>query len=268
MGDILLPLEYLLTSSRRSLEAFELSRLACSSNLRKEICQVLDEWVEAEVGARLTRWILEHRRVQEAESSTLLPRREEHVGPKQLVLFFLPTQVEVTSHAALCNDSIILARQASLESISPPRPDRSSHYEGASSVAGLHAYRALSSTMALDSPSHRVRPFSCYSASTLKCADGALRSLEHLGGSRTTMPGQFSLCGPRGQCGDSSWRRLPISFPVLPHLMFCNRSEEASARKVHDRIRPVAQDGMPPARNARVPFGHLASYMGRIARVS
>ncbi len=181
MDDILLPLEYLLTSSQRSLEAFELSRLACSSNLRKEICQVLDEWVEAEVGARLTRWILEQRRTQEVDSSTLLPRREGHVGPEQLALFFLPTHVEVTSRATLCADSIILAPQASLENISPPRSARPSFYERAPSVAGLHAYGVPKSAMALNSPSHRVRPFSSQSALTLKRADAALRLLEHLG---------------------------------------------------------------------------------------
>lgn len=196
MGDILLPLEYLLTSSQRSLEAFELSRLACSSNLRKEICQVLDEWVEAEVSARLTRWILEHRRTQGVDSSTLFPRRKEHTACKQLPLFFLPTRVEVTAHATPCADSIILAPQVLLESILPPRSARPSFYERSSSVAVLHAYEALKSAIALDSWSHRVRPLSSHSASTLKPANAALRLLEHVDGYRTRMLGQFSLCSP------------------------------------------------------------------------
>jgi len=51
-------LEYLFTSSGASLESFHLSRLNAVANLRKELHEILDEWVEAEVQARLAQWLL------------------------------------------------------------------------------------------------------------------------------------------------------------------------------------------------------------------
>jgi hypothetical protein len=64
MSSIQLPLEYLATSSENCLEAFELARLNQISNLRKEFFQVFDEWVEAEIAARMARWVLDGRRRQ------------------------------------------------------------------------------------------------------------------------------------------------------------------------------------------------------------
>ena len=56
------PLEYLITSSRSSLEGFELARLNRAANLKKELRQILEEWVQTEADARLARWVLECRR--------------------------------------------------------------------------------------------------------------------------------------------------------------------------------------------------------------
>lgn len=57
-------LKYLLACSEESLESFELSRLNRASNLRKELSQVAEEWVDAEVASRLARWIVERRRAE------------------------------------------------------------------------------------------------------------------------------------------------------------------------------------------------------------
>jgi hypothetical protein len=62
MGHDCPPLEHLVTSSNITLESFELSRLNRVSNLRKEVRQILDEWIEAEVAGRIARWILDCRR--------------------------------------------------------------------------------------------------------------------------------------------------------------------------------------------------------------
>jgi hypothetical protein len=51
-------LEYLFTSSGASLESFHLSRLNAVANLRKELHEIFDEWVEAEVQARLAQGLL------------------------------------------------------------------------------------------------------------------------------------------------------------------------------------------------------------------
>jgi hypothetical protein len=52
------PFEYLLTSSSASVESFHLSRLNAVANLRKELHELFEEWVEAEVQARLAQWLL------------------------------------------------------------------------------------------------------------------------------------------------------------------------------------------------------------------
>jgi len=52
------PFEYLLTSSSASIESFRLSRLNAVANLRKELHELFEEWVEAEVQARLAQWLL------------------------------------------------------------------------------------------------------------------------------------------------------------------------------------------------------------------
>lgn len=69
MSSTQLPLEYLVTSSKHCLEGFELARLNQISNLRKEFSQVYDELIEAEIAARMARWILNGRRTQDDGAS-------------------------------------------------------------------------------------------------------------------------------------------------------------------------------------------------------
>ncbi len=63
------PLEYLVTSSQAGLETFELARLNKIANLRKELREIVEEWIEAETQSRLARWILQCRRTQDAASN-------------------------------------------------------------------------------------------------------------------------------------------------------------------------------------------------------
>ena len=58
MGSAHPPFEYLVSSSQASLESFELARLNAVANLRKEFRQLVDEWIEAEIEARMARWVL------------------------------------------------------------------------------------------------------------------------------------------------------------------------------------------------------------------
>jgi hypothetical protein len=84
------PLEYLVTASQASLEAFELAQLNRSANLRKELRDILDEWLQTEVDARVSRWILDCRRAQNDDASSLPapPREPARIG--QLAMAFLP----------------------------------------------------------------------------------------------------------------------------------------------------------------------------------
>jgi hypothetical protein len=66
------PFEYLLTSSEASIESFYLSRLNAVANLRKELHEIFEEWVEAEVQARLAQWLLARKNPENAAAGTSL----------------------------------------------------------------------------------------------------------------------------------------------------------------------------------------------------
>jgi hypothetical protein len=53
--------EFLLSASRSSLQSFKLSRLSHAANLRKEIGQLLDTYVEENSAAMLARLLMEQR---------------------------------------------------------------------------------------------------------------------------------------------------------------------------------------------------------------
>jgi TonB family protein len=55
------PWEFLLSASRTTLQSYELSRLAHAANLRKEIGELLDQYMEENTSAMLARWLIEQR---------------------------------------------------------------------------------------------------------------------------------------------------------------------------------------------------------------
>ena len=55
------PWEFLLTASRNTLQSYELSRLGHASNLRKEIGELLDQYLEENTSAMLARWLMNQR---------------------------------------------------------------------------------------------------------------------------------------------------------------------------------------------------------------
>ncbi len=55
------PWDFLLSASLTSLQSFELSRLSHAANLRKEIGQLLDSWLDENAAAMLARWLMEQR---------------------------------------------------------------------------------------------------------------------------------------------------------------------------------------------------------------
>lgn len=63
------PWEFLLSASSNSLQSYELSRLNHAANLRKEITQLLDSWLDENASALLARWLMrqrEHPSVEDA----------------------------------------------------------------------------------------------------------------------------------------------------------------------------------------------------------
>jgi hypothetical protein len=79
MSDIRPALEYLLASSEASLESFRISRMTQAAKLRKQVRALVDEWVEAEVDAGLSRWMIECRR-----ADAMLPLLEMDCPPNGL----------------------------------------------------------------------------------------------------------------------------------------------------------------------------------------
>jgi hypothetical protein len=90
MGSAHPPFEYLVSSSQASLESFELARLNAVANLRKEFRQLVDEWIEAEIEARMARWVLETRRLETRDSQQPLPGLSVHATGPTLALDTLP----------------------------------------------------------------------------------------------------------------------------------------------------------------------------------
>lgn len=78
-------LDYVLTCSEPAAESFELARLNRASNLRKEMRELIDEWIDCEVEARLARWKRESCRAEIA----IVETPYERIGgalPQQLAL--------------------------------------------------------------------------------------------------------------------------------------------------------------------------------------
>jgi len=69
------PWEFLLSAARTTLQSYELSRLAHAGNLRKEIGELMDQYMEESTSAMLARWLIEQR-----ERSVLSPASLETTG--------------------------------------------------------------------------------------------------------------------------------------------------------------------------------------------
>ena len=64
------PWEFLLSASRNSLQSYELSRLSHAANLRKEIAQLLDSWLEENSAAMLARLLMDQPKRLASESES------------------------------------------------------------------------------------------------------------------------------------------------------------------------------------------------------
>jgi hypothetical protein len=92
------PLEYLAKCSQSSLEGFQLARLDQIAKLRDEIAEIQEEWVQAEVAARLARLLLEGHR-----AGSHFPGDSPALAPS--VCSLLPTSLSPTSSPQLATIS-------------------------------------------------------------------------------------------------------------------------------------------------------------------
>jgi hypothetical protein len=111
------PLEYLMTCSQSSLEGFELARLNEISHFREEFRSLHEEWIEAEIAARLARMLLEGRRAElQSESHSGLagdpiPNSPSHTnalprpGPAARTVERFSLSLFAPSHSEPCRES-------------------------------------------------------------------------------------------------------------------------------------------------------------------
>jgi len=121
MGSAHPPLDYLVSSSESSLESFELARLNAVANLRKELRQIVDEWIEAEIEARMARWILDRRRLEPTDSQAALAVLSRSATPLESAVGDLPPQRQAGDSQTPDSKMSLVKRRPT-----PQRPGRSS----------------------------------------------------------------------------------------------------------------------------------------------
>lgn len=157
MGHTRPPLDYLLTCSEAGLESFEMSRLNRIANLRRELRDVLDEWMEAEVNARVARWLLECKRAESraAGAPNLLPPVSLLLGSQALT--FLPPMPGADDSPPERNGNAARADGTPRER--PPRQPRGSGVSRGDQTRGLRQLerRARRTASLVPAPPIRAR---------------------------------------------------------------------------------------------------------------
>jgi hypothetical protein len=99
MSDTRPALEYLVASSDMSLESFRISRMNQAANLRRQIQALVDQWIEAEVDAGLSRWMLECRHTDAAPPTLRLDYAPQSKSLERVAISFWPGRVELSRAA-------------------------------------------------------------------------------------------------------------------------------------------------------------------------
>ena len=188
-------LEYLLTSSEAALETFELARLNKSANLRKELRDVVEEWIEAEIQSRLARWILDCRRTQAARSDADLAGASANFSAKT-----------VAANRLLPFDDLMNSQELQ------------------SKPASVKPIPARSARDRRDSPPAPSTQLSGRAKGALKFLEGQVRSPAHAAPNVYKSPAEAgrNAASPRSAQSGPQRRRLPKSsrtgslFPAPP----------------------------------------------------
>jgi hypothetical protein len=135
-------LEYLFASSSASIESFHLSRLNAIANLRKEIHEIFEEWVEAEVQARLAQGLLARKNAENLAAAGSITinsgeKRAAQIAATRSTIRLptrLPTRTATRRTAAA--DS---AARSCVARLGSNDPDNSKHASINSSIRGRSA---------------------------------------------------------------------------------------------------------------------------------
>ncbi len=267
MGATRPPLDYLATCSQMSLESVELSRLNLASNLRKEFQEILDEWIESEVDARLARSILEWRRAQDAGSPTFA---FETAPPppqfEQLAIAFLPesralqAEGEPERDRQSHRDALAPRRDASRAALQLPARNRKrgqqralSHHAASPAREGIDTPPAMASSR--DS-TQRLLPFSPRSTPLAKAVAANFGAADDLVEPLHAEPRAHR----RGTASTSSARRpLRTSAGKLSHW-----GARDACRSGHvPVVRPIAKEAPRETRPLPLPVRARVSYGAR-----
>ncbi|HEV2617488.1 MAG TPA: hypothetical protein VGU63_12860 [Candidatus Acidoferrales bacterium] len=115
-------LDYLATCSQTSLESFQLARLNDLANLRKQMIEIVDQWVESDIQARIAEWILVRRRRQ---SPLRPPQSVRRMRSKQRPLPLIANSIDsLAQFPALSSNDVIPVLCSAVSSASAPAPGR------------------------------------------------------------------------------------------------------------------------------------------------
>ena len=89
------PLEYLFLSSEAALESIHLSGLNRGANLRKQLREILQAWIESEVQARVAMRLRDCRRPHGPRNHAPAPSLRSAAAHEQLKIEFLPPTIEL-----------------------------------------------------------------------------------------------------------------------------------------------------------------------------
>jgi hypothetical protein len=268
MGDTHALFHYLVTCSKNALESVELARLNQASNLRKELRQVLEDWIESEVDARLARRLLEYMRAQTCSANARTPETSKPVPLEHLAMSFVPPPCEPASptengsHPTTRDwGKLVDSIRPSLSAASPPHTrgfaDEAPSKQGRESVAdpiagdrdGVHAsagpsaYRPALLAQSVAAELQALEHVARYHAPRLSCTSERVGD-ENRGAPLRKLAAKYSALTyslrrePLVQSGFENQVSLRFARQRLTTPVACLRSAPRGARGAIENSRP------------------------------
>jgi hypothetical protein len=218
------PLEYLGTCSVAGLESFELARMNRAANLRKELLGIVEEWIEAEVDARVARLLLESQRLPPLQENPLAMVFARTAAFQQMTLSLPRLASDPTSavpldvaraHPADPNDSRVALQR---DCASPGCGSR-----GLGKAKRAHAgrerisARSASARLRIGTASRFVKPCA-------ETKENSLRTPERFARSHPAKPVRCSVCDIADKKQLPRARPMPRRNLLLAHAAFRSKA--------------------------------------------